>query len=639
MTDVQVASMTAQAPPLLIEPRRRPVGPRVGKLLRRSAIGFAILWAIGLVPVVAGWSDGLTAAGLGLWFPGAGFLYSSDVPLLVATLVLFALAFVAWFGSGNVLAPIVVWLGAALLAGARADTGPWTWAEAGVPLITIAVVGLGLVAREREFRRAQRRATDRNAYLAEGTPVRCPTAAERQPREATEVDLGHARFALDLLLQPVDGFEGFDVIDQFQTSSIRYQINFGQYALAFYQQACAPAFRGYLAAAQRNAIEKMLVPRVWKYWRLENLWGNLDPNPDPIRRDNIMLSGYLGLMVGLYESANADDRYSRPGGLTFTNGKRTYPYDFSSICAAVADNLRRSHLGQYACEPNWVYSACNATGFNALVLHDRLHGTAYADELYDSYRRSVLEEFTTTDGRITAIRSSRMGFTIPSLTSTMADAGSLLWMTPTLADLANRTWAIVRREFLGLGDDGRPTIVQRGWDKMDVGNYRPSDVSAHVMCASAAREMGDDALADALQAVIDEQFDPVTTNGTTRYAAASTFSNVGAMIGRFNRIGGWAQAVAEGPDPRVLVGPWLEEAPYPQVLVALADTDGSNLRLVLRPGAAPGRFEIGFAGLRPAVTYEVDGATTPEVVAGADGTARVTVDLAGRLEVQVRPRP
>ena len=639
MTDLHVASMTVSGPPLLLTERRRPVGPRVGRLLRRTTIGLGLLWALGIVPALAGWGDAATAFGLGLWFPGAGFLYASDVVLLAAAFVLFALAFVAWFGSGNMVAPVGVWLGAAALAAWRADTGPWTWSEWAVPLGTLAVATALLGLREREFGRARRRAAARNEYLAAAEPVRRPAGTERGPREASAEDLGFARYVLDLTLQPLGSFDGFTFIDQFQTASVRYQVNFAQYALAHYQASCAPAFRGYLALAQRNAIEKILQPRIWRYWRLENLWGNLDPDPDPIRRDNIMLSGYLAVMVGLYESANGDDRYSRPGALTFADRGRTYPYDFGSVCAAMADNFRRSDLGQYACEPNWVYSACNATGFNGLVLHDRLHGTSYAEELYDSYRRSVLEEFTTTDGRITAIRSSRMGFTIPSLTSTMADAGSLVWMTPTLADLANRTWAILRREYLSIGPDGRPVIAQRGWDKIDVGSYRPSDVSAHVMCLSAAREMGDEELAAALQRAIDDKFEPVTIDGATRYEAASTLSNVSGVIARFNRLGGWAQAVAEGPDPCVLAGPHLADAPYPQVLVARADTDGTALDLVLRPGGQPGRYDLGIAGLHGGRPYLVTGATAERIDASPDGTARVQVDLGARVELQVRPAP
>ncbi|MGH9138797.1 MAG: hypothetical protein ACRD0G_17430 [Acidimicrobiales bacterium] len=640
MATIAPASMTAPpSAPLLIEPRRRPAGPRVGRLLKRTAVGFGVLWLIGSLPVILGAGHAVTAFGLGLWFPGAGFLYSSDVPLLVLTLVLFAVAFLAWFGSGNLIAPLAVWLAAAGGAAARATSGPWEWAEIGVPVITLAVVAVGLVGREREFRRARRRAEDRNRYLVRHTPVRAPHAAERRAREATVEDLAHARFALDLALQPHDDFTGYEFVDQFQTASVRYQINFNQYALAFYQATCAPAFRGYLALAQRNAIEKVTHPRVWRYWRLENLWGNLDPNPDPIRRDNIMLSGYLGLMLGLYESGNADPRYSDPGALIFAHGDRRFAYDYGTICEALVANFRRARLGQFACEPNWVYASCNATGFNSLVLHDRLHGTTHAAELYDSYRRSVLDEFTTTDGRITAIRSSRMGFTIPSLTSTMADAGTVCWMTPTLADLANRTWAIVRNELVLRDRDGTPSLALRGWDKIDVGSYKPSDVTAHIMCLSAAREMGDETLAGELQAIVDARFQPRTVDGVTRYEAASTFSNLAAVVGRFNRVGGWSQNVAEGPDPRVVKGPYLDDAPYPQVLVARADTDGAALDLVLQPGGRAGRYAIMVRGLHAGSDYQVRGAVDIGAVADVSGAARLEVDVVGRTEVRVAPSP
>ena len=636
MTHVPVATMTQEAQaPLLIAERRRPVGPRVGRLLRRTALIFGALWVVGILPALLGAGTGLTAFGLGLWFPGAGFLYASDVPLLVLTLALFVLALVAWFGSGNALAPTLVWLGAAAGAAARADSGPWEWAPVAVPVITLAVVGAALALRERAFRAAKRRASERNRYLVDAQPVRAPSASARRPREASAAELAFARFPLDLALQPADSFAGFEFVDQFQTAAVRYQINFAQYALAFYQATCAPAFRGYLAEAQRNLIERITHPRVWRYWRLENLWGNLDPDPDPIRRDNIMLSGYLGLMIGLYESGNADARYSQPAGVVFENGSR-HEYDFGSICEALAVNFRRSHLGQFACEPNWVYTGCNTTGFNSLVLHDRLHGTDYVSELYDSYRRSVLEEFTTADGRLTAIRSSRMGFTIPSLTSTMADAGTLFWMTPTLADVANRTWAIVRNEFARPGPDGRPVLALRGWDKIDTGTYRPSQVTAHAACLVAAREMGDDELAGQLQAAMDDQFEPTTVDGTTRYERASTFANLMATIGRFNRVGGWAQAVAEGPDPRVLIGPHLADAPYPDVLVARADTDGAALDLVLRPGRQPGRFTLGVAGLQPGREYDVTGADAGGI-ADEHGRLTTVVDVEERTEVRVSP--
>jgi hypothetical protein len=52
-----------------------------------------------------------------------------------------------------------------------------------------------------------------------------------------------------------------------------------------------------------NLISKATDLRVWKYWRTLNMIGNFDRNPDPIIRDNIMLSAYLAEQVNLYEAA------------------------------------------------------------------------------------------------------------------------------------------------------------------------------------------------------------------------------------------------------------------------------------------------------------------------------------------------
>src|SRR5207249_3138971 len=82
------------------------------------------------------------AAGLGLLFPGAGFISVGGWALLLipTTLALFALAAFAWFGSGMVMAPVIVWLGSAALAGALAGQAPVPYA----PFIALgAVIALG----------------------------------------------------------------------------------------------------------------------------------------------------------------------------------------------------------------------------------------------------------------------------------------------------------------------------------------------------------------------------------------------------------------------------------------------------------------------------------------------------------------
>ena len=629
---------TATAVQVALSPEReRLLGPVVARLLRRAGIGAAVVWAAALVPLLTDASPRWKAIGLGLLLPGGGFLYTSDPVLVLVTLVAFGLAFVAWFGSGNLLAPPLVWAGAALLAALRTHTGLWDWAEWVVPAVLGAIVVSGLVGERTAFRAARGRAVTRNRYLADARMAPAATRAA-VAAECSETDLAVARRTLDLALQPIDAFEGYDWIDQFQTAAVRYQINFQSYGLALLQQDRLPAFTGYLAQAQRNLIEKMTNKRVWRYWFWENLWGNLDPNPDPIPRDNIMVSGYLGLMLGAYEGITGDHRYGEPGSITFRwNSRRSFPHDFHTIAEAVYANFVRSPFAMFPCEPNWVYSACNTFGMNTLLLHDRLHGTTYAPEIGDRYRRSLDEEFLTPDGRMTAIRSSRLGLTIPMLTSTMADAGMALFLSPILPDIARRTWQVVRTEFVSIPDGGRPVISLRGWDKMDVGNYRRSDVSPHAIVATAAREMGDDELYEALQASVDERFEPVLEDGALRYTKASTQANAMLAMARFGRGDAFRDLVCGVPGSDGQAGPVLADAPYPDVLVARAVSDGRDLDLVLRPGRSGGRYRLRVERLDSDREYRIVGAVEETVRSGPDGAAEIDVDLDGRSEVRVAP--
>jgi hypothetical protein len=274
---------------------------------------------------------------------------------------------------------------------------------------------------------------------------------------------------------------------------------------------------------------------------------------------------------------------------------------------------------------------------NTLLLHDRLHGTTYASEIADRYRRSLEDEFLTPDGRMTAIRSSRLGLTIPMLTSTMADAGMALFLSPIVPDIARRTWQVVRTEFVSIPDDGRPVISLRGWDRMDVGNYRRSDVSPHAIVAAAAREMGDDELYEALQASVDERFEPVLEDGALRYAKASTQANAMLALGRFGREGAFRDLVCGVPGSNGRAGPVLADAPYPDVLVARAVSDGHDLDLVLRPGRSGGRFRLRVERLDPGREYRAGGAVQEAVRSGPGGVAEFDVDLDSRREVRVTP--
>lgn len=120
--------------------------------------------------------------------------------------------------------------------------------------------------------------------------------------ESTPEDLAHQRFLLDLALQPLDEFQGFDRIEQIGPSALRYQLAFITYALCAAQATRTPAFTGYLAEAERNAIVKITDRRIWGYWYLENLIGHGRRNADPMIRGNVMYTGFFGAMLGLCSS-------------------------------------------------------------------------------------------------------------------------------------------------------------------------------------------------------------------------------------------------------------------------------------------------------------------------------------------------
>ena len=424
----------------------------------------------------------------------------------------------------------------------------------------------------------------------------------------------------------------------FQTSAIRYQLNFLQWALAMAQLHYTPSFHGYLSAAQRNLIDKLTLPPIWRYWAFEQTWGNLSLDWDPMKRDNIMLSGYLGTMLGAYESNTGDDHYRRSGALPFRLGKRTWPYTHDMVAAAVHDNMQRSGMTLFPCEPNWIYSACNMTGINTLMMSDRLHGTRFVESIGEEFRRRLHEEFITPDGRVTAIRSARLGVTIPMLTSTIADCGLASMLHAFDPELAQRCWAIVRREFIDTAGP-EPTIALRGWDAIDTGNYRKSTVAAIAPVMWGAAEMGDtEALRD-LAASLDRQLPPVQTGGTRWYEELSTNMNAMLALARFNPPGGHRALIADGPGEAVLRGPVLTGVGYPEVLVASTRTDGTALDLVLRPGDGPARVKLGIERLAPRGTYRVRGALDDELTADDEGRLSISVELTGRTEVALAPTP
>lgn len=573
--------------------------------------------------------------------PGGGLLYGGHPVLALLAVLALALSVLVWWAMGPTVLPPLVWAATAALSGLDEDADQ-AWAQP-VVLATgpVLIVVLAVVHRLRCTRQVRTGAA-LNERLREvrfvvtgppGLDVRVPVA------ESTPDDLAHLRYALDLALQPLDEFTGFTRIDQFREAATRYQLNALSYSLSMSQFTRTPAFTGYLAEAQRNAIEKMLDRRVWGYWAVENAWGNVDFDRDPVDNgENIMLTGFHGLMAGMYSSLN-DDRYSRPGALTYRWNERTgYANDFGTLAASVHRNIRGAAYTLFPCEPNWIYTVCNTFGMNTLISHDRLHGTSYFAEVEDALRRAYETEFLRPDGRIIGVRSRHLGLSWNFWAGPSVQLTTAFWMHAAMPDIAQRTWWLLRESALDRRT-GTVTIARAASARLDPGNYQIGrDTYGQIVTLMAAREAGDEQWAAGAQRTLDEREEIAQAGGARRYANASVLANLYANLGRFGRHSGLRDLIVFGAPDAWRRGPVLAEAAYPDVLVAKAVTDGHALDLVLRPGNGPVRTALRIGRLAPHREYLVRGALDDRVTASADGQAVIGIELGDRHEIRIAPR-
>ncbi|MFL6089125.1 MAG: hypothetical protein ACJ71Z_03185 [Aeromicrobium sp.] len=604
--------------------------------IRRALAVYAVLWLAGLIPLLAGAPTSWRAAGLGLAFPGGGLAYGGHWLLAAIALTSTALSVVLWWTLGPAILPPLVWVGSAIagsLVAGRVSTGAAVVALAAVP---VAATTIHLVHR---FRHAGQVRTGRslNQQLAvtEFTVTGHPGDDVREPVvEHSEDDLKRLRYALDLALQPLDEFRGFNRLDQFREGALRYQVNMLGWSLSMSQFTRTPAFTGYLAQAQRNAIEKMLHRKVWGYWALENAWGRLSLNKDPVDTpENIMLGGYHGLMLGLYSALN-DDRYTRPGSLTFRWNERTsYPHDAGTIAACTHRNMVNSAYTLFACEPNWIYPICNTMGMNTLLSHDRDHPTGYFADLQHRLRTGYDQEFLRPDGRLIGVRSNHLGLSWNFWSGEAVQLSTAYWLHATMPDVAHRTWWLVKQKL-----DETGALPRSASNRLDPGNYRLGrETYGRVLTMLTARELGDEDVAARAQAALDERERVAESNGASKYADASAFTNLYANLARFSRHSAMRDLLTYGTPDAWKTGPVLAEASYPDVLVAKAVSYGADLELVLRPGNGPVRADLRLERLVPHRTYRVTGAEPAELIASAFGDARLTVTLGDRTVVRVTP--
>ena len=637
-------------PPLLPEHPRR-MGPVTRLLVLRTVAIVLVVQATGIALVVSGGARA-RAAGLSLALPGGGFLYTAAPIAFVLTWVAISVALVLWWGMSVHWGIPLVWLASAA-ASALWATGPrlgidrgttWGWAMPVVYVLAAAAIGSLVYTFEARFRRKRAKIADLNEYLATAT---LPEPA-RPLRTPDDMDAELLRWAYELTMQPVDEFRGFEWGEQFHGGTVvRYQLNYLGWALAPYAVNYIPNAPRQIELALRNLVLKQTDLRVWRYWRTLNLIGNLDANPDPLVRDNIMFSGFTGDQINLYEAATGSTLFDEPGSLTFVwEDGRTFAYDHHSWMEAVQRNFDKSRLTFFPCEPGWAFAACNTIGAQALLGHDRLHGTTMWSDLEPRWRTALEEEYLLPDGNYANIRSTHTGLSW----DTGETPGGEYFTTGShgfadvAPDLALRGRMLQLRgapeKMAGLATmvrDGELTLeLPEEWERNRV---RRTAVNAWTKLVAGARMVGQGDLAEAALRAGDRQC--ATGEVWPERPLRVGVSNLALhMLVRWSTPMDNASLNLRGWVPPV--GPVLDEVPWPQVLVTVArSSDGETLDLVLRPGPTPSEapVRLGFVALRPAVAYRLlDGAeVVAEFTASAEGTAGADMAVRGVRSLRLVP--
>lgn len=592
----------------------------------------------GLLLALPSGSSALQIFGLGLMWPGGGFLAHADLTsatglwhvLLALTSTLgFVAAVGLWFATGNVLAPPALWLllaviGSAMDHGHRHEMAPWVALGLNLAL-TASVAGVMLVLR----RHGQQKRALGNAYLRQdGAPVTASFAAPEATGDALSYDdVKRLRFLLDRALQPLEQFNGFEWLDQFQTAAVRYQLHFAGYALAMAQATRLPAFQAYLSDAQHRLILKQTQHPVWRYWALENAWGNLRLNPDPVARDNIMFTGFAATQMALFQAATGRRDFHALGSFSLRHPSgQLFAYDLPALIAKLKSEAARSAFHLIPCEPNWIYPLCNMIGTAAIRSQDPIDAAEHEARL----RKMLDQEFLDYAGRIIPCRSNYTGLALPGIGGAMPQALPCFFLNATLPDVALRHWILLRREILQASRLRREMF----W-RIDTGNYGRSRAAAYSATALAAAELGDNEVKQLCLAALDEECPAQDEAGHLYRPNASVWAHAVEFMARTTLPSSFRHMINAPTDPSH--EPHICMAPYPYVLPVLAHAKVGSLSARLYVGNGVPQQTIGLAGLRPGRRYDCSGAAIADITADAAGHAVLPLRLESMNDICVRP--
>ncbi|MBR3060712.1 MAG: hypothetical protein IKN89_01490 [Oscillospiraceae bacterium] len=658
-------------------PRIEDTGPKNGRLngeamarlALRSRLVYGFLCILGLIPILIRLFGGqvspqLVAMGFGCFVPGGGFIACGGVLTIAFGL------FVTWYLwkkkamwwqdiYGTAAGILGFWL-IGILGGLLARPGLGSWLVAPNTLWPfwgwlLAVADAALLWGRYEYRvhqtkkliyaARQERLEHFDESIRELDAVIAKAAAEKQEeREMDEDQLKLARWLLNASVRELGDFSGFDHFKRPVLTDNRYQFPTVGYALLLMQCKYVPNFRGYLAQAQRFIVDAITDPRTCGYWKKTNLIGYMRWDPDPIKRANIMLSGWMLPTITGYGAQTHDRCFEEEGALRFRPFKndpsRSYDYSAKGAVECLYRQYKEKEFPYMLipCEPHVAFPICNSYGLLGMLIYDRDHGTHYCEEIWEDLYKYLTDNFVEAEGSIALRRQdiyglrfipeSQMGY------DPMADVQNYLMYAPIFPGLARRNYAILRRHALEVRD-GVTYIKGRKWeDIFDMATQKknPSLVMSNLEMLAA--EYGDKEILDGLHRAESIFLERSRDPRYFRFKDVPLVVMANFAIGRFLQQGDWQDMVLRGPAETAFTGPLLTGCDFPQVLVAKAMSHGEDLDLVLYNGEGSGPQALTVENLIPGGDY-LEEHSGQKLQADAEGKLAFQVHLDGRTPVHL----
>lgn len=361
---------------------------------------------------------------------------------------------------------------------------------------------------------------------------------------------GHLRHLLNMANRPDGDWSHMmtSEVEQHGLGSFRYQLSHFVYALGLAHYHHLPAAPGYFREPMQRLMTKMLRHDVWRYWYEESrssprfdpgLTTPREPWADPVAKENIMYSGHVHAMAGMYDVLFNEDRYEQPKSLTMARndmwkGREAFEYDLGKLNEVIYRQMKESGWLGIPCEPNMVFIICNQLPLLGLRFHDIRKGTSLAPDTTSEFRKAwQAKGLFGEGGKSITFYQVRQGRLIPGDPGVDAHTGTFMnaWNPGVVQQyFPARIKAGLRRAADGTLSPFPHSVLDRvasaraagtPVDVIEDRNYRWTNPDLGTI-ATFLSEMGDRATLDALLAHADKHMQPSWENGGLYYPRNDT---------------------------------------------------------------------------------------------------------------------